>query len=67
MKVPGRAWLEFEIHPDRLIQTAHFSPRGLWGRVYWYSVSPLHNLVFADLAKQIVAHAARSERKSEAA
>jgi uncharacterized protein YbjT (DUF2867 family) len=61
MKVPGRAWLEFEIHPDRLIQTAHFSPKGLWGRIYWYSVAPLHNLVFADLARQIVAHAARSE------
>lgn len=68
MKVPGRAWLEFEIHPDRLIQTAHFSPHGLfWGRIYWYSVSPLHNLVFADLARQIVAHAAGSEESRPAA
>lgn len=67
MKVPGRAWLEFEIHPDRLIQTAHFSPKGVWGRIYWYSVSPLHNLVFADLARQIVAHAARFEMKNEGA
>ncbi|MDD3619364.1 MAG: SDR family oxidoreductase [Desulfobulbaceae bacterium] len=61
MKVPGKAWLEFEIHPDRLIQTAHFNPRGVWGRIYWYSVAPLHNLVFADLARQIVARAAQWE------
>lgn len=67
MKVPGRAWLEFEIHPDRLIQTAHFSPKGVWGRIYWYSVSPLHNLVFADLARQIVSRAAQSEKKDSTA
>lgn len=54
MKIPGRAWLEFDIHEDYLIQTAHFIPRGLWGRLYWYSILPLHNLVFEDLAKKIV-------------
>lgn len=59
MKLPGRAWLEFEIHPDKLIQTAHFSPKGIWGRIYWYVVWPLHNFVFADLARQVVAHAAQ--------
>ncbi|MDW7772583.1 MAG: SDR family oxidoreductase [Desulfobulbaceae bacterium] len=57
MKLPGKAWLEFEIHPDKMIQTAHFSPKGIWGRVYWYAVWPLHNFVFADLARQIVARA----------
>jgi uncharacterized protein YbjT (DUF2867 family) len=65
MKLPGRAWLEFEIHPDRLIQTAHFSPRGLLGRIYWYTVWPLHNFVFADLARQIVAHAPEFEEKED--
>jgi len=59
MKLPGRAWLEFEIHPDKLIQTAHFSPKGIWGRIYWYVVWPLHNFVFADLARQVVGHAAQ--------
>ncbi len=61
MKVPGRAWLEFDIHPDKLIQTAHFLPKGLWGRIYWYSVVPLHNLVFTDLARQIVRTAKRQQ------
>jgi len=59
MKVPGKAWLEFDIQPDRLVQTAHFNPRGLLGRIYWYSVLPLHHLVFGNLATSIVRHAAR--------
>jgi len=57
MKLPGKAWLEFDIQPDQLVQTAHFLPRGLLGRLYWYSVLPLHNLVFGDLARQVVARA----------
>lgn len=60
MKVPGQAWLEFDVQPDRLVQTAHFLPRGLWGRLYWYSVLPIHYFVFNDLAKTIV-RAARSK------
>jgi hypothetical protein len=55
MKVPGDAWLEFDVQPDQLIQTAHFLPRGLLGRLYWYSVLPFHNLVFSDLARTVVA------------
>jgi len=65
MKLPGRAWLEFEIHPDQLIQTAHFNPKGIWGRVYWYAVLPLHHYVFADLAKQIVAHASQYDNTNQ--
>jgi len=61
MKLPGRAWLEFDIQPDRIVQTAHFLPSGVWGRVYWYSVSPLHNLVFSKLIKKIVAEAEKSD------
>jgi len=57
MKLPGKAWLEFDIQPEQLVQTAHFLPRGLWGRLYWYSVLPLHNLVFDDLARKVVARA----------
>ncbi|MCA1766005.1 MAG: SDR family oxidoreductase [Desulfobulbaceae bacterium] len=57
MKVPGKAWLEFDIQPDKLVQTAHFLPSGLWGRLYWYSVAPLHHLVFSNLARQIVLQA----------
>ncbi len=61
MKLPGRAWLEFDIEPDRLVQTAHFHPRGLLGRLYWYLVLPFHELVFRDLARQIVARAEKIE------
>ncbi len=66
MKVPGKAWLEFDIQPDRLVQTAHFNPRGLLGRLYWYSVLPLHHLVFGNLARGIVRHAARLSAKDSA-
>ena len=54
MKVPGKAWLEFDIQPEQLVQTAHFIPRGIWGRLYWYAVLPLHFLVFTNLARRIL-------------
>ena len=57
MKLPGKAWLEFSIEDGRLIQTAHYYPNGLWGRLYWYVTNPFHNLVFQDLAEKIVEHA----------
>jgi hypothetical protein len=57
MKLPGKAWLEFSIEENRLIQTAHYYPHGLWGRLYWYATNPFHNLVFQDLAEKIVKQA----------
>ncbi len=57
MKLPGKAWLEFDIQQDTLVQTAHFLPRGILGRLYWYSVLPFHYFVFEDLARKIVAKA----------
>ncbi len=54
MKLPGKAWLEFDIQPGQLVQTAHFIPRGLLGRLYWYAVLPLHHFVFSDLARTVV-------------
>jgi hypothetical protein len=55
MKLPGRAWLEFEVQPDgdgaQLRQTATFDPLGLWGLAYWYGVWPLHQLVFAGMLR----------------
>ena len=46
MKLPGEAWLEFKIDGDKLIQTATFRPKGVLGRLYWYSVLPFHGFVF---------------------
>jgi uncharacterized protein YbjT (DUF2867 family) len=57
MKLPGKAWLEFIIEDNMLIQTAHFFPRGILGRLYWYSTLVFHNLVFQDLAEKIVRQA----------
>jgi len=63
MRLPGRAWLEFDCQPDQLVQTAHFIPRGLLGRFYWYSVVPLHHLVFKDLAKTVVSESKKLRRR----
>ncbi len=58
MKLPGRAWLQFEVEPDGdgslLRQTAIFDPRGLLGLAYWYALYPLHLLVFAGMLRGIV-------------
>ena len=58
MKLPGRAWLEFEVTadgPSRSIirQTAIFDPLGLTGLAYWYGIYPLHELVFAGMLREI--------------
>ena len=58
MKLPGEAWLEFKIAEKNkksyLIQTATFRPKGLLGRIYWYSVSPFHYFVFNKMAENII-------------
>ena len=54
MKLPGEAWLEFKVVDDKLFQTATFRPKGLWGRMYWYSVVPLHHVIFRGLIDQLV-------------
>ena len=57
MKMPGRAWLQFEIEPDELgsiiRQTAIFDPVGVLGLLYWYSVYPLHQFLFAGMLREI--------------
>jgi uncharacterized protein YbjT (DUF2867 family) len=64
MKVPGRAWLQFETHPKPdggavLIQTAFFAPKGLAGLTYWYALYPIHALIFRDLIRAIAREAER--------
>jgi uncharacterized protein YbjT (DUF2867 family) len=57
MKLPGRAWLEFEVTPagegSTIRQTAIFDPLGLWGLAYWYALYPLHRMVFAGMLKAL--------------
>ena len=53
MKLPGEAWLEFKIEDNKLKQTATFRPRGLAGRLYWYSVLPFHGFIFRGMINKI--------------
>ncbi len=54
MRLPGEAWLEFKIEDGLLKQTATFRPRGLWGRLYWYSILPFHGLIFNGMINKLV-------------
>jgi hypothetical protein len=64
MKLPGRAWLQFEVEPNGrgsvLTQTAVFDPIGLAGLIYWYALQPVHKLVFRGMLRSVA-------RASEAA
>ena len=57
MKLPGRAWLEYEVEGDgagaTIRQTAIFDPVGVIGRAYWYLIYPLHQLVFRGMLRGI--------------
>lgn len=53
MKLPGEAWLEFNTVNKTLTQTATFRPLGISGRFYWYSVLPLHNIIFKGMIKKL--------------
>ena len=68
MKVPGRAWLEFEVTKTEtgctIRQTAIFDPVGLFGIVYWYSLFPLHEFVFSGMLRNIC-KAARANSKTQ--
>lgn len=61
MKVPGRAWLQFEAVPDGdevvLVQTALFEPHGLLGLLYWYLLYPVHWWIFRSMVRAVVAKA----------
>ncbi len=57
MKVAGKAWLEFTIDGTTLIQTAYHLPKGLLGRLYWYSMLPFHFFIFRDMIESIVKRA----------
>ncbi|MBD0778140.1 SDR family oxidoreductase [Maribacter sp. ANRC-HE7] len=54
MKLPGEAWLEFKIDENNILhQTATFRPRGLKGRLYWYSIVPFHYFIFGGMIRNI--------------
>ena len=53
MKLPGEAWLDFRIKNGTLIQTATFRPKGLFGRLYWYSILPFHGYIFSSMLNRL--------------
>ena len=60
MKLPGRAWLQFEVDPDgeggsTITQTAIFDPAGVGGLAYWYSLWPIHDYIFRGMLERITA------------
>ena len=65
MKLPGRAWLQFEVQPvaehgSLLLQTAFFAPKGLAGFLYWYVLYPVHSLVFSGMIAAVVKQAEKT-------
>jgi uncharacterized protein YbjT (DUF2867 family) len=74
MRLPGVATLSFDIEPPptgahgaRLVMTARFRPRGLLGIAYWYSVLPLHGVVFRGMLRGLVRAAEQRSRTNSTA
>ncbi len=66
MRLPGRAWLQFEIEPQganrcSLRQTAIFDPVGVAGLAYWFGLFPLHSVIFSGMLRRIAAAAPLDE------
>lgn len=59
MKVPGQAWLEFKVSEPtsapQLELVATFRPKGIFGRLYWYLLLPIHIYIFYEMARAFVA------------
>lgn len=54
MRLPGEAWLEFRIDENNVLhQIATFRPKGIFGRLYWYSVLPFHYFIFTGMINNI--------------
>jgi uncharacterized protein YbjT (DUF2867 family) len=67
MRLPGRAWLQFEVEEDGsgsvVRQSSIFDPVGLLGLLYWYALYPIHSLVFAGMLRGIARAASQESDK----
>jgi uncharacterized protein YbjT (DUF2867 family) len=66
MKVPGQAWLQFEVEEETsggccLTQKAFFEPRGVAGLLYWHGLYPFHQLIFRGMIRRIAQRAEDAE------
>lgn len=70
MKIPGRAWLQFEVQPEgqgsTIRQTAIFDPAGLAGLMYWYVLYPVHRWIFAGMLREIARLAVQNSTAEKA-
>jgi uncharacterized protein YbjT (DUF2867 family) len=62
MKVPGKAWLEFQAEPQEdgktlLSQTAFFEPKGVPGFLYWYGLYVIHSFIFSGMIRKVAQRA----------
>ena len=61
MKLPGDAWLQFEVLDDplgsRVEQTAFYEPHGLLGYAYWWAVHPFHRFIFPGMLRSVAREA----------
>jgi hypothetical protein len=57
MKLPGEAWLKLSTRivdgKTYVDQTAAFDPKGLIGILYWFSLYPMHVVVFGGMLRGI--------------
>lgn len=73
MRLPGSGWLKFEANPEEdgegtcLVQTAYFASKGLWGLLYWYSLYPIHGVIFSRMIHNLAAQAEQSDATSKPA
>jgi uncharacterized protein YbjT (DUF2867 family) len=67
-KLPGTARLELTAEPDAdgstYRQRVAFTPRGPAGHAYWYAQKPLHDFVFAVMARTVAGVAAQRHRRA---
>jgi uncharacterized protein YbjT (DUF2867 family)/uncharacterized protein YndB with AHSA1/START domain len=70
MRAPGAGVMEFDLTPladggTRLTATAYWHPAGVWGLLYWYSLEPMHRIVFKGLTREICRRAERDQHRPQ--
>jgi uncharacterized protein YbjT (DUF2867 family) len=68
MRVPGIAWHEYRVLDDGvatiLEQRSLFEPRGLWGRIYWFLLAPMHAVLYPRMVRRIVREAEAAHERA---
>jgi hypothetical protein len=69
MKVPGTAWLQFEVRQistgTKIILTAFFDPHGLLGYLYWYAFYIPHLFIFPGMVRSLARSAEMATQSAD--